>query len=94
MIDRDSLIDAMEELEKEPFTLNKCEKLACIYTVFDHVYGQRNAKTQHSAETPFFAKAKGKPEYELLAIFDELMSTIEVLQPNLYTAVIDKIEKI
>ena len=39
MISRKDLIEAIEQCEKAPASLNSCEKLAVYYTVYDHLFG-------------------------------------------------------
>lgn len=98
MIDRDSLIDAMQELEKEPFTFNKCEKLACVYTIYDHLFEPKKevppeiVKVVNDSE--FSKSINQKSIDDIILIFDELMRTLEAIQPNLYSAVISKIKKL
>lgn len=104
MIDRDWLLDAMQECETEPITAPKREKLADLYIIYDHLYGFQPNATKIKTEkqtvvstggTSDFLKAVDGHEAEKIwSIINELMASIKVIQPNLYDAVIQKIQEL
>lgn len=95
MIDENELLDAMDECEKAPLTAAKCEKLACLYVIYDHLFGVKNAqkKTANKA-TPFFEAISDKDILQVLDVIDELMDGLSVIQPKLYEAFLTKISNI
>lgn len=40
MISEQDLLEAIEECENSVPSLQLCQKLACLYTVYDHLYGE------------------------------------------------------
>ena len=101
MISREWLLDAMDECESEPMTAAKREKLSQIYIIYDHLYGfrqkpktEKQNQIETSGKSDFFQLINGKDIASVLAVIDELVSTIQVIQPNLYNAVIAKLREI
>ena len=79
-----------------------CIKLAAYYTIKRELYGEpipaysyapapiRNTVEIESGSE--FARAvDGKEQHDVLPVIDELMSTLKVIQPRLYNAVMDKL---
>jgi hypothetical protein len=81
-----------------------CLKLASYYTILDHT--QRNNDVQPSysfasepgsnsidykGKSEFVQIINGKNINEVLSVMDELMSTLQVLNPRLYNGVISKL---
>ena len=100
MISREWLLDAMYECESEPMTAAKREKLSQIYIIYDHLYGfqkstsEKQNKIETSGKSDFIRLINGKDIASVLAVIDELISTIQIIQPNLYNAVIAKLREI
>lgn len=101
MFSRSELLRAIEELEATPATYQTAEKLATFYTLYDHLYSQRQpeAKPVPAAEvtiykhgdSEFLKAIEGQEAEAVWPIIDELMATIKALQPRLYEATIDRI---
>ena len=101
MFSKNELLDAIDDLEMAPATFQNAEKLATFYTLYDHLYCQREPeiRTQPAREvtinryggSEFLQAIEGKTAEDTWAIIDELMTTIKALQPKLYQATIDKI---
>ena len=101
MISREWLLEAMDECESEPMTAAKREKLSQIYIIYDHLYGfsqkstsEKQNKIETSGKSDFIRLINGKDLASVLAVIDELISTIQIIQPNLYNAVIAKLREI
>lgn len=85
---------------------NTCIKLAAFYTIKRELFREEKNVEQPAysyAPAPdrsvieidsdsVFARAiDGRNQYEILPVLDELMSTLKVIQPKLYNAVLDKL---
>ena len=86
---------------------NTCLKLASFYTIRDHLFPAMAKETlpepvrgysfapahtpTYESETEFGKIVDGKSTAEVLAVVDELMSTLAVLNPRLYAGVLQKI---
>lgn len=86
-------------------TANTCIKLAAYLIIQKELYGEKAeqpAVVEHSylpapeqivtaSETPF-ARAIDRQEQKIvLPVLDELMSTLQAIQPRLYNAVMEKL---
>ena len=91
MIDIEDINNEIAKLEAQVQTYQTIEKLAALYTVRDHHAGAGTARLE--AKTPFLAACNGEPVCEVLAVMDELMSTIQAMHPKLYDAVMDRLRK-
>lgn len=92
--------------QKNP-NANTCIKLAAYYTILDHIVEPQSSAIisrepmMYSGSTPDvieydgdsdFAKAlRGKSMKEVLPVIDELMTTLQVMHPRLYTGVMARI---
>lgn len=101
MFSRGQLLDAIEELEEAPSTFQNAEKLATFYTLYDHLYIQKEPVNRIEATREVTIDRYGASEFleaiadkkaeDVWMVIDELMTTLSALQPKLYLAVIDKI---
>ena len=96
MIRESDLLDAIEECQraKNP-NASTCIKLAAYYTILQMMYPQeeRPAYSYAYEGKSDFAKAiTGKKIEDVMAIIDEAMTAVSVLQPRLYAGVLRKIE--
>ena len=89
---------------------NTCVKLAAFYLILDHIkeqeqeqeaptYSYASPPTQRVAvsnenKSEFAAKIQGMRYEDVIAVMDELMSTISILNPALYNGVIRKLDNI
>lgn len=109
MITEAALQEAIAEChgERNP-NANTCMKLAAYYTIKDHLEGQGNAPVLPSrsyapAPEPEAVKWEGDSEFarsirelpvsHIIPIINELMDTVQVLQPRLYDAVMRRIRE-
>ena len=81
-----------------------CIKLAAFYTIKNAMYGVKNAiepaysfapapetRIETDSNTEFARAIAGRAQDVVLPVIDELMSTLQVIQPKLYNAVMDKL---
>lgn len=105
MITEKELTDAIRECESEPITPNKVSKLADFYIIYEHLFGQP-VDTAYSyapqAEkviytdggNEFLQAINGKDTEKVVAIIDELMEAVKILQPRMYDGVICRLSEI
>ena len=105
MITEKDLTDAIRECESEPITPNKVSKLADFYIIYEHLFG-RPVDTAYSyapqAEkviytdggNEFLQAVNGKDTEKVVAIIDELMEAVKILQPRMYDGVICRLSEI
>ena len=97
MLTKRELLKAIKELEESTPTYEKCKKLVTFYTLYDYMYGE--PKTEERVEK--VVKAYGDSEFmkvvnkqdpeKVWEVMDELMSTLKILNPNLYQGVLVKL---
>ena len=107
MITQQDLKQAIAECqgERNP-NANTCIKLAAFLTIHRELFGEEKEAEHlpaYSYATPpeEFVIADGNSEFaklidgrnqrEVIPIIDELMSTLQIIQPRLYNAVMDKL---
>ena len=85
---------------------NTCIKLAAFLTIQKALYGEKDEKAEiplysydappetidYYSDTEFAGLIEGKKPDDIWPIIDELMTTLQVVQPRLYDAVIRKIK--
>ena len=102
MFSKSELLNAIDELEHSPATYQNAEKLATFYLLFEHLYVEkepvnrfeqvREVTIDRYDGSEFYKAISGNKANFVWAVMDELMATIEALQPSLYRATIDKIK--
>lgn len=105
MITEKELTDAIRECESEPITPNKVSKLADFYIIYEHLFGQP-VDTAYSCApqaekviytdggNEFLQAINGKDTEKVMAIIDELMEAVKILQPRMYDGVICRLSEI
>lgn len=99
MITERELLEAMRKCEKDPVTYNSCEKLANYYIIYDHLFGEPSETTVEKIEkiisvdgdTEFLQTVNGMKSEKVWLVMDELLTTIQVINPRLYDGVIRKL---
>ena len=105
MITEKELMEAIKECETEPATLAKISKLADFYTVYEHLFGMPmengysyalNAEKvlQTNGGTEFLQAVDGKNSEKVMAIIDELLEAVKLLQPRMYDGVLRRLYEI
>lgn len=80
---------------------NTCIKLASYYTILDHMTkeetqmeqlrGSSFAAAPYDSGTEFSNAVRGRNMDELLPILDELMTTLQIVNPRLYAGVMARL---
>ena len=97
MLTKQELEDAIYDIEDAPSNYSNCEKLAMLYTIYDHLY--EGGYAELSAETvigdygdsEFLKAVRNRPAYDVWLVIDELVTTLEVVNPRLYDAFMRKV---
>lgn len=110
MITEQDLKEAIAECEgtRSP-NLNTCTKLAAFYTIYDHLYGNNTPEVQpknesysyssgpieeFTGDSEFFDLVKNKGIANAFPIIEELMTTLQAINPRLYDSVMRKIAEL
>ena len=104
MIKEEDLQEAIAECQgvRNP-NANTCVKLASYYTILDHTREEEPVAGYSYAPAPdqvdfsfsnseFARMVDGRPAEDMWKLMDELMSTLQVINPRLYNGVMRKIE--
>lgn len=109
MITEKDLQEAIAECEgqRNP-NANTCIKLAAFYTIQEHLFGKREEPSPaysfapappstvedgYESDTEFGRLVGRLDNYDMMAILDELMTALSVVQPRLYAGTIRKMEE-
>ena len=107
MIRENDVREAIAEMlgQKNPNS-QTCIKLAAYYTILDHITGQDTRQSgvepysisgsepntiNYEGESEFARVINGRNQSDVMAVMDELMSTLHVMHPRLYDGVMNKI---
>lgn len=106
MITEKDLHEAIAECQgqRNP-NANTCIKLASFYTILDHLNKSEEARSsempnysfsaapgmEYESDTDFGQKIANMDINDILAIMDELMTTLSAVNPRLYAAVMRKL---
>lgn len=85
--------------------MRNCEKLATLYTLKNNLYPEQEQRGYSFSPAPqrdvieeygdseFLLMIVGKDSQKIFDLIDELMTTVQMLKPSLYNAVIRRIEE-
>ena len=103
MFSKRELLEAIDELEASPATYQNAEKLATFYSLYDHLYIEkepmsriesvREVTIDRYGDSEFLEAITDKNPEDIWMVMDELMSTLQALNPRLYQATIDRIKQ-
>lgn len=102
MITEYDLNAAIAECKGDPKpNANTCIKLAAYYIIKNEMYGSAYSFASAPAETiieydsgtEFSEAIKGMSYEKVLPILDEIMSSVQILQPRLYAAAMRKLQE-
>ena len=104
MITERELLQAIDECQSEPMTSAKIGKLADLITVHTYLYGDKDPATapiertvekviSARGDSDFMRKIDGMGADDVWRVIDELMQTLEVINPRLYDGVIRRLEE-
>lgn len=102
MFSEAELQKAIDELEKTPTTFQDVEKLATFYIIYDHLYKDSKPKIEPVKEvtinryngSEFYRAISGKKARDVWKIVNDVMMMIKVAQPQIYRAVIQRLNKL
>ena len=103
MFSKKELLEAIEELEASCSTYQNAEKLATFYSLYDHLYVEkepmsriesvREVTIDRYGDSEFLEAITDKNPEDIWMVMDELMSTLQALNPRLYQATMDRIKQ-
>lgn len=101
MLNQRELLQAIAECESANENFQNCQKLATLYTIYDHLYPQaysyqepiRKETIEIKGNSEFLKKINGLDTDDVLYLVDEVMETIKILQPKLYDSVLRKLDR-
>lgn len=101
MITEHDLQEAIAECQGERHpNASTCLKLASFLTIQREMFGRpvepgysydAPPERTYESDTEFGKLISGKAPYDVLAVMDELMTTIKVIKPRLYESVLDRL---
>ena len=99
MLSKRDLDEAIRECENAPVNYQNCEKLATFYTIHDHLYNtapgvltvERDVIGDYG-DSEFMTAVRGKTSQEVWELMDELMETLQAINPRLYNGVMRKLK--
>ena len=105
MILEQDLREAIAECQgKRNPDANTCIKLAAYFTILQNMYPEqktepafyqmasgKNPVIEYDSGTEFARAVNGRDPSEIIPVFDELMTTLQVLHPRLYDGVLNKL---
>ena len=102
MFEESELLKAIDELEKTATTYQDAEKLATFYIVYDHYFKKKPTSFEPIREvtidryngSEFFRTISCKNAKDVWNIMNEVMEMLRETQPNIYRAVIRRLNKL
>lgn len=98
MLTKRELTDAIRECEDSPASYQNCQRLATFYAIYDHMFPperQSEVRTEKVIEdygkSDFLLSVGGKNAEKVWRVMDELMYTLQAVNPKLYDGVLQKI---
>lgn len=88
MISEKELLKAIEDTERLPVSFQNCEKLAVFYTLLDHLHSAERQLLKRNSDSEFVSVIAEKNLDDVLAVLDELMQTLDVVNNKLYQTTI------
>ena len=94
MISIDEITSEISRLESLPTTMVTIEKLASLYVVRDHLGNAAPVGEIPEGESEYYCACAGKTVCEVMGVMDELMDALMIIQPRLYSAVLQKLNPV
>ena len=88
MPEKEDLQQAIDKLEGLEPSFEVCQKLAVYYYLYDRYYNR--IQSNYHSDSEFMAAVSEVSLDTLLAIMDELMDAVAVINPKLHAGVLDK----
>ena len=96
MINIEEINGEIARLEAQPTTMVTIEKLASLYVVRDHltISAPVTGSEIPEGESEYYCACAGKSVCDVMEVMDELMSALMIIQPRLYSAVLQKLNPV
>lgn len=107
MFSKAELIDAIDQLNNGKHSIQNCERLAAIYIVLDHLYGEEKPMiTGYSndnriesevglyGDSEFLKTIAGKSAQDTWLLMDELVEAVQVFNPRLMNSFFEKLNNL
>lgn len=97
MISKDELDKTILELEMRDTTFANCSKLADLYICRDHITGQAQKQSvplETGGDSEFLQAINGKNSIAVWEIMDDLMDTIKVTAPRVYSSIMRRVSSL
>lgn len=104
MFTRSELENAITEYENKAKSFSDCEKLATFYTIYNHKFAPKEQTESRATYTEtviddygdseFYSTIQGREAADVWDVIDELMMTLQVVNPKLYNATLRKIDSL
>ena len=99
MITLREVLQSLDELEELPHNWDTAQKLAVMLVLRDHLGGEEPAVSRDAgpaephipADSEVLQLALGGDPDRVWAVLDELMSTLEAMQPRIYAGVMRRL---
>lgn len=99
MLSKKEIERAIAECENGNSSYQNCEKLATLYTIYDHLYSREEPMTATREEivigdhgvSDFLNEIRDQDAGRMWGIMDELMDALKVTNPRLYDGVMRKV---
>ena len=89
----DEINGEITKLENQPASYQNIERLAWLYIVRDHLTEPVHGEMP-KGESEYFCACAGKSISDVMAVMDDLMDALMVIQPRLYQAVLTKLNPV
>lgn len=106
MVTERELLQAIEDCKKDPITYNSIEKLANLYVVYDHLFGNTTGYSaaptkleevetiiSKHGDSEFLQSVDGMSADKVWRVIDELLEVIKVTNTRLYESVLRKLQE-
>ena len=94
---KEELLDAIKEIESKESSYENCKKLVIFHELYDRYYAENDEEKEvidNNFRDEDFEKAVKTCDYNhLIDVIDELMECIKILNPKLYSSVLDKLKE-
>lgn len=94
MLTEEELLKAIDETERLPVSFQNCEKLAVFYTLLEHLRSAEVIRLKRQSDSEFLSVISDKDINSVMAVMDELMQTLDVVENKLYTTTINTLKNI
>ena len=100
MFSKAELLKEIQKAEKNPQNLRDYEKIAILYTIYEHLFVEKCVRTERFEEevigrhgdSDFLSLVANRNSGKVWKALDELMDILQVQEPELYLETLTKIQ--